>query len=199
MKTTDRVMRNNLMAWYKYATPKQVRDGKAWYKEANSFATKLADRSGHDSYVIASVISALSPRNKWERNLIDAEAVTWAHARDLDLEAVKVCTFTKNKIKAFRILNHADVITAKSPKTHSFAMNVGKLSEDHVTVDSWHLRACQCKPSKPVKPKQVQESVTPLQYERVVDITKECAEKVGVKPYEFQAIVWVAIKNKCEG
>lgn len=196
--TTDRVIKNNLRAWYNSTNPRQKRDGKAWYKQANQFTENLAERSGHDSYTIASVISALSPRNKWDRNLIDAEAVTWAQARGLSPDEVKVSTFNKNKYKAFRLLHHADSITEAAPKTHSFAMNVGKLSSDHVTIDSWHLRACQCKPRKAVKPKEVQESVTPKQYNRIKELTMEVAKEFNLKGYEFQAIVWIAIKEKTE-
>lgn len=198
MKVTDTVLKNNLRAWYKSATPKQVEAGKRWYRDANKSAKAIASRTGHDTHKIAGVISALSPRNKWERNLIDAEAVSTAQASNKRPEDVKVCTFNKNKLKAFNILSDKESIEEKSRKTYSFVMNVSKLSEDHITVDSWHLRACQSKPHKMVKPNTVQESVTPKQYDRVKDLTMEVAEEFGVKGYEFQAIVWVSIKEKTE-
>ncbi len=54
------------------------------------------------------VIASLSPRNKWERNLIDAENIINVYT-SVGMDAckdVKVCTFGKNKAKALEILTH---------------------------------------------------------------------------------------------
>jgi hypothetical protein len=198
MKTTDRIIKNNLRAWYKSASKRQVLHGMRWYEDANLFASELASKSGHSTEKIAGVISALSPRNQWHRNLIDAETVTWAQARKLKPSDVKVSTFHKNKDKAFDILEGKQTIKEKSRKTHSFVKNVGSLDDNYITIDSWHLRACQSKPSRMVKAGEVKESVTPKQYDRIKDLTMEVAKEFNVKGYEFQAIVWVAIKEKTE-
>ena len=195
---TDRAIKANLRAWYKVASKRQVIEGKRWYEDANLFASELASKSGHSTEKIAGVISALSPRNKWHKNLQDAETVTWAQARKMKPSQVKVSTYHKNKDKAFNILDGTQAIEEKSRKTYSFVKNVGELDENYITVDSWHLRACQSKPSKMVKPKEVQEVVTPKQYDRIKDLTITVAEEFNIKGYEFQAIVWVAIKEKTE-
>ena len=98
-----------------------------------------------------------------------------------------------NKSKAWDILEQGDEITAKSPKTHSFAMNVGLLSADHITVDKWHIRACltEAKDGKT----ETQESCTSVQYRRIESITAKLAKKYKLKGYEFQAIVWLTIKS----
>ncbi len=195
---TDKAIKANLRAWYRVATKRQVVEGKRWYENANLFASELASKSGHSTGKIAGVISALSPRNKWNKNLTDAETVTWAQARKLKPSDVKVSTYHKNKNKAFDILEGTKAIEEKSRKTYSFVKNVGELDEAYITVDSWHLRACQSKPSKMVKPKEVQESVTPKQYDRIKELTMQVAKEFNVKGYELQAIVWVAIKEKTE-
>ena len=198
MNTTDRIIKNNLRAWFKSASKRQVLEGKQWYPKANLFANELSEHSGFDSFKIAGVISSLSPNNRWERNLYDTKTVTWASTRKLKPSAVKVCTFNKNKQKAFDILDDSKTIEWKSRKTYSFGKNVGELDEDYITIDRWHLRACQSKPSRMVKAGEVKESVTPKQYDRIKDLTMEVAKEFNVKGYEFQAIVWVVIKEKTE-
>ena len=141
---SDTKIKNRLNYWFSLATEQEIKDGKNWYKEAQDFAKYLSETYKIDSYVCASVISALSPNNKWQRNKIDAEVVIKAYLNGIDPENIKVCTYNANKVKAFRILK-GEIITEKSPKTHAFAMNVGLLSSEHITIDKWHLRACLTK------------------------------------------------------
>ena len=187
---SDTKIKNRLNYWFSLATEQEIKDGKNWYKEAQDFAKYLSETYKIDSYVCASVISALSPNNKWQRNKIDAEVVIKAYLNGIDPENIKVCTYNANKVKAFRILK-GEIITEKSPKTHAFAMNVGLLSSEHITIDKWHLRACLTKEKT-----DVVESCTNVQYRRVEKITSQLAKEKGLKGYEFQAIVWVAIRNR---
>ena len=187
---SDTKIKNRLNYWFSLATEQEIKDGKNWYKEAQDFAKYLSETYKIDSYVCASVISALSPNNKWQRNKIDAEVVIKAYLNGIDPENIKVCTYNANKVKAFRILK-GEIITEKSPKTHAFAMNVGLLSSEHITIDKWHLRACLTKEKT-----DVVENCTNVQYRRVEKITSQLAKEKGLKGYEFQAIVWVAIRNR---
>lgn len=189
---SDTKIKNRLKAWFDIASEKQVFLGKNWYKDAQDFAKYLSETYNLDTYVCASVISALSPNNKWQRNKIDAETVIKAYLNGIGADSVKVCTYNANKIKAFRILK-GDLITEKSPKTHSFAMNVGLLSSDHITVDKWHLRACLLYPNDGILP--CVESCTSVQYRRVEKITAQLSKEFNLKGYELQAIIWVTIKE----
>ena len=184
---SDIKIKNNLKYWLKLATKNEVDQGKNWYKDAQDFTEYLSKKYGIDSYVCASVISALSPNNKWDRNKIDAEAVINAYIDGH--KDVKVCTYNANKNKAFDILN-GKLITEKSPKTHAFAMNVGLLSSDHITIDKWHLRACVTKSKA-----DAVESCTSVQYRRIEKITSQIAKENNLKGYELQAIIWVTIRN----
>jgi hypothetical protein len=191
--TSDESIKANLVDWLNNASRLNVKSGKRWYKEAQGFAKQIAKRYNIDRYKVAGVVSALSPNNKWERNKIDAEALIKAFVNKQSIESVKVCTYSANKRKAWRMLSDGSVITAKSPKTHAFAMNVGRLSAKHVTIDKWHVRACLLSPSDGIEP--VTETVTPIQYRRVEAITAQLAEEKGLKAYQLQAIIWVTIKE----
>ena len=193
-KHNDREIVRNLQAWTDIATRQQRREGKAWYKEAQKFTKNLSKIYKVDKYIVAAVTSALSPNNKWLRNKLDANALIAAFIEGRNIDSVKVCTYTFNKLKTWRIMDHGEEIAAKSPKTHAFAMNIGRLSEKHVTIDKWHIRACLCQPSEGIV--DTTETVTGAQYRRIEAITARLAEVNKLKAYELQAVIWVAIHQK---
>ena len=84
-------------------------EGLSWYERASYAAIRLADQYEIKEEQAAGVIAALSPRNKWDRNLLDAENLIAAYvAGGAEAAAdVKVCTFGKNKTKAIEILESA--------------------------------------------------------------------------------------------
>ena len=193
---SDKAIKSNLIKRLDKATEAEIKDGMKWYKEAQEHARFLSDTFNVSRKVAAGVISALSPNNKWERNKIDAFNLLQAVTEGKSPDDIKVCTYNANKIKAFAIAKGDAEILERSPKTFSFAMNVGELSAEHVTVDKWHMRACLTRSKKRVK---TQEAPTSAQYKRVEKLTAQIAKARGLKGFELQAIVWVQIKNEWEG
>ena len=191
--TSNTKIKNQLLRWYNAASEGQKESGKSWYSEAQQFTQELAEKYGINPYTVAAVVSALSPNNKWERNKIDAINTIECFQNGGTANDIKVCTYSNNKNKAFNLLRLDGFIQDVSPKTHAFAMNIGMLSGSHVTVDKWHLRACLCHPNDAIK--KTQESVTPKLYRHIERLTSEIAEKLNMPAYEFQAIVWVTIKD----
>jgi len=184
-------IRSNLRFWFNLASSDEFEDGLNWYKRANEECISMAKYA--PMLQVAGVISALSPNNNWNRNLIDARNVLKAVQEQKSADKVKVCTYDQNKLKAFEIARGNKEILEKSPKTYAFAKNVGELDSNFVTVDVWHLRACQ---TRSFSRKNLSESCTPLQYKIISDETMKVAKECGLKGYEFQAIVWVTIRNK---
>ena len=198
---SNRSIKLNLMKWIESATDEQVKEGKNWYNDAKEFCESIAKKYKVEPYTVATVISCLSPNNKWERNKIDAESTIGAFtsgkfSKAEFMELVKVCTYNANKLKAWEALEQGLEIQKTSPKTHSFAMNIALNSSEHITIDKWHLRACQVSPIS--KKRNLQESCTALQYRNIERITSEVAKLYSLKGYEFQAIVWLTIKAKWE-
>ena len=99
----------HIQALLDLASAAETAGGLTWYQQANQVAITLADRYEIKEEQAAGVIAALSPRNKWERNLIDAENLIAAYVAGgaEACEDVKVCTFGANKAKAVRILEEA--------------------------------------------------------------------------------------------
>lgn len=95
----------NILAVYQLANTADRLNGMAWYARANELAIELCRQYPVSLYQAAGVIAALSPRNKWERNVADAENLIRVWSIDPEsVDSVKVCTFGANKAKAIAIL-----------------------------------------------------------------------------------------------
>jgi len=181
---------NNLDHFFNIASDKEILAGQNWYKNANLEANKIAKKYDLDIYKVAQVISALSPRNKWEQNLKDADKVSEAFNLGLHPTDIKVCTFHSNKFKAFNILASNTIITINSLKTYNFVNNIAYLHNDYLTVDIWHLRACF---NNMIKIDSA--TVGKIAYQQIKDLTIKKANKLGLTGFEFQAIIWLSAQK----
>ena len=180
-------MSKNLDHYFNLANDTDIESGKNWYKTANDICTEIATEFNTTTETVAGVISALSPRNKWDQNIKDARSVFNAIKNNLNPEDIKVCTFNKNKNKAFLIAKNEIEITDKSRKTFSFVKNIAHLDMSFITVDVWHLRACfgitiSTAPNKSL-------------YDHIEKLTLRKAKKHNLKGFEYQAIVWNSVKR----
>ena len=181
----------NLDKFFNIATDDQIKEGLKWYQEANKIVLNIATEYKIDPYKVASVLSALSPRNKWKQNIADTIKVCKAWTEGKTPEDIKVCTFHTNKFKAFAILDDKVKITDKSLKTFNFVRNIAFLDPTALTVDIWHLRACF---DKIIKIDNA--SIGRVAYRQIKKLTLAKAEKLGITGFEFQAIVWTSIRTK---
>jgi len=97
---------SNIVATYLLATDIEKADGAQWYARAMDAAQTINNSLDLGSKRIAGVIAALSPNNRWERNVIDAENVCKVYINgDIeDVRQVKVCTYGKMLEKAIQVL-----------------------------------------------------------------------------------------------
>lgn len=181
---------SNLDLFFNMATKKDIKDGLNWYHDANKQAQIIANKHNLNIYKVAQVISALSPRNRWEQNIKDADKVCQAFKLGLHPQDIKVCTFHTNKFKAFNILNNSVNITNNSLKTFNFVNNIAYLNNDFLTVDIWHLRACFFNDIKINSA-----AIGKLAYNQIKELTIKKANKLGLKGYEYQAIIWLVVQR----
>ena len=180
----------NLDYYFDSATGDDMKHGLNWYNEAHEICKDIAQKYNSNTLTVAQVMSALSPRNKWEQNIKDTKKVFQAIKEGLGPESIRVCTFHSNKFKAYNIINSNTVITDKSLKTYNFVYNMGVLSPEHLTVDIWHLRACF---RKSIKIDSA--NIGRLAYEQIKSLTIKKANKIGLTGYQYQAVIWSAIRN----
>ena len=130
----------NILAMYMQATPVDTQEGTVWYNNAHKICKGLSDKYKMPLSTVVGVVSALSPNNKWDRNILDAEQMIRAYALGYDYP--KVCTFTSNKDKAMTILeceiDSSDNICAILKGNKTIAFFRGILTDgqcDEITVD----------------------------------------------------------------
>jgi hypothetical protein len=181
---------NNLRLIYSMSDQYDIINGKQWYRTANEICNTLAKLYDTDTFTVSGIISALSPRNKWHQNIIDAETVLKAVKEGKNPDDVKVCTFHTNKRKAFKIAKKELIITNESRKTFAFCQNISLLNENFVTVDIWHLRACFYKTIKIGSA-----SIGKIAYSQIENITKKIASEFNLSGFEFQAIIWNIVRD----
>ena len=184
---------DNIKAIFKLATAAERVDGSVWYAIAHDIAQTLADEYGVSLAQTIGVIAALSPRNKWNRNVIDAESLITAFIADPESAAtVKVCTFGANKAKAIKTLNahgaDLDAVLAilSGPKLREFASCIAGL--DDVCIDG-HAYCIWTGGRTGLK--DVPAIGVKLRREIKADYRAAAAD-LGITPSACQAITWCA-------
>jgi hypothetical protein len=126
----------NILAVFFKATDLETINGSDWYLAANHAAQIMADRHDVTLDTAAGVIAALSPNNRWERNVTDADSMIRAYSAGGHNAAnsIKVGTYNANKAKALGILSGDDCLqTLGGLKVRAFYDCI--LAGDSVCVD----------------------------------------------------------------
>ena len=183
----------HIQALLDLASAGEQSEGLTWYQRANLAAVRLADQYEIAIDTAAGVIAALSPRNKWDRNLVDAENLIAAFVAGGDEAAadIKVCTFGANKKKALEILIWAaegELVKQilSGPKLVEFFSCI--IGEDDVCIDG---HAYSIWFGDRVTLAKVPSIGKKLREEIKKDYLA-VAKKNNLKGYEVQAITWVA-------
>jgi len=183
----------NIKAIYQLATLTEKQDGITWYPAAKAIAVKLAERYNIPAAQAVGVIAALSPRNRWERNVEDAESLIAAFQAGGAEQAqlTKVCTFGANKTKAVRILESGletlptalDILSG--PKLREFASCIAGLPDVCIDGHAFCIWAANRTGLADVPAIGVK-----LRREIKADY-QTAAEQLGITPSACQAITWV--------
>lgn len=96
---------DSILATYFQSSIYDRQVGMNWYNNAYQVCVELGIKYKVSSDIVAGVIAALSPNNKWDRNVTDAEIMLRAWAADVSYDKIKVSTYTGNKYKAATIID----------------------------------------------------------------------------------------------
>lgn len=186
----------NILKVYRQATMDEYKRGTEWYDDAKAQAQAVSDQHGVSLHVVVGVIAALSPNNKWDRNLKDASNMIAVFLRGDPIDVCKPCTYTKMRDKAWSILEQMPedddgVMTIlNGQKIVSFFCNI--MGHDNCTIDG---HAYNIAKGKRVTLTNNETGMGKAEYQRMQTAYYRAAKRIGLKVYELQAITWVVWKR----
>ena len=196
-----------IVARFTLATTQEVQLGCDWYPSALKIAIRIATKYGLRVETVAGVIAALSPSNKWERNIYDAEALikvwragaTRDEVLDPDNPIIRVCTYLLQKTKAWDILTTSDPVVdiLKGVKTIEFFNCITNPALDDVCIDGhaysvWLGERVTLK-DVPNLSGKIRHTIKQDYRDATTFINEELDEHYS--PADIQAITWVTHKR----
>ena len=164
------------------ATNKNYLNGMTWYDRAHKHCKMLSEVYNIPLFQVVGILAALSPRNKWERNLKDVEQVI------LQGNKARVGTFNKMKHKAVLCLKakneHEVIKILNGVKITSFFKNIFYIKDNSVTIDVWAMRVVD-----------FEGNLTAKRYKEIERAYISVANKYEMLPKQVQAITWGVVRN----
>lgn len=182
----------HILAIYKLANPSEIQHGLTWYVNALTDCRNIANDLELPIHIVVGVVSALSPNNKWERNIINAKDLCTAFINGNDMDSIKVSTYHKMKQKAWHILetmpSYEETITIlNGKKIVSFFRNISG-DETDITIDG-HARNIYYNDKQGLTTPNT--NIKKSEYKDIQKAYLRASRKLGIKAYELQAITWV--------
>jgi hypothetical protein len=157
-----------------------------WYDSAHRQVKDLADEFGLDYKVVAAVVAALSPGNKWKANLNAASAL-------LSGQTTGISAYPKSLAKAIRILETGDPRLATGPKVSVFYKSlVDPVGTRHNVVLDGH--AINIWRGEKLALKGLR-NPTVEEKERMKADYRRAAADSGLTPQGVQALTWFLWKS----
>jgi len=190
----------NIIAIRRKAKPEDVAHGIAWYAEAYEECRQLAEQYksyGIAIHVVAGVVAALSPNNRWSTNVTNARDLIDAFVNGRSVDSVSVCTYNAMRDKAWHILgqirpSHNSIKTIlNGKKIVCFYENI--MGDDTCTIDG-HARNIAY--AERVSLTDDKTSIGVKEYANLQEAYRQAAKRCTVngrkfKAYELQAVTWV--------
>lgn len=188
---------DNIMTVYNMATPAEIKAGIVWYAEAQKAAQQISVDNDLPLHIVVGVVAALSPNNKWDRNVTNARDLIEAFLAGESVESVKVSTYNTMKLKAWSIL--VDMldpceITSRLNGQKIVAFYRCIMGEDACCVDG-HARNIYY--GERVGLTDAKTNIGKKEYGIISDAYVAAAAKLSkrgryLSAYEVQAITWTA-------
>jgi hypothetical protein len=190
----------NIVNIYRMATPEEKKHGIVWYATALATCMRIAQDTDTPLHIVVGVCAALSPNNKWERNIDNTKDLIVAYLNGDHIESIKVSTYNAMKRKAWSILDampdHNGVIEIlNGQKIVSFYRNI--MGDDTCTVDG-HARNIYYNQREGLTSDKT--NIGKKEYIEIQKAYVEAGKKVqfngrALKAFEMQAITWVCWKR----
>jgi hypothetical protein len=186
----------NINKVFKQATQAELAHGLEWYKAASSACQAMADTCELPLAVVVGVVAALSPTNRWERNLIDADNMLSTFTSGGYVEDTAPCTYKTMRDKAWKILEDGieqdagDIAkTLNGPKITDFFWCI--MGADVCVIDghAWCIANADRRTMQEVP------SIGKKLRKELQAAYSKAGKMHGITAFEMQAVTWVTWKR----
>jgi len=173
---------NRYLAIAQQATATQIELATQWYADAELVAhdvVRILASRGINATIEngASVVSSFSPRQRWNRNVV--QALEFAHTGKATGLKNNLVMAQNSLVLGFNAL--------KGLKTNAFARAIAG-DENAVTIDVWMCYAGGLDTNAPNK----------TQYREMAQAIKDVAKAMGLTPRTTQALIWIIFRGSHE-
>ena len=163
----------------KQAKPSQIEQATQWYADAELLASDLIRiyQSRGINLTLehtASVISSFSPRQRWNRNMV--QALEFAHGGEPK--------GLKNNLRMAQQSQEIGFDALKGQKTNAFARAIAG-DDEAVTIDVWMCYAAGLDTNAPNK----------TQYRELSEAVRIVASEMKMTPRVMQALIWIIYRG----
>ena len=185
----------SITAVFEQATEGELNHGLTWYNEAKQECQVMADKYQLPLRIVVGVVAALSPTNRWSRNLIDASNMLRVYTDGGYVESTSPCTYKTMRDKAWSILQtnpHSDddvLFILKGPKISDFFACI--MGHDVCVIDghAWCIAN---------NDRRTMQEVPNIGKKLRCDIQaaySEAGKEKGLTAFQMQATTWVTWKR----
>lgn len=186
----------NINKVFKQATQAEIDHGLTWYQDALKECQDMADCHKLPLHIVAGVVAALSPTNRWERNLVDAHYMCKTFVNGGYVEDTAPCTYKTMRDKAWLILSNGveqdiDAIakTLNGPKITDFFLCI--MGQDVCVIDghAWCIANADRRTMQEVP------SIGKKLRKELQAAYSKAGKRHGMTAFQMQAATWVAWKR----
>lgn len=187
----------NIEACYMRATKREMKEGKLWYFRARKECRKIAIHYEIPLSIVVGVCAALSPNNKWARNLENTSDMVKHFLKGDAVESCRPSTYKSMRDKAWSILTQNDsrekeiLKVLNGQKIQSFFNCI--MGRQDLCVDGHALNIAR---NERVELTSSKTKIGKPLYRLLQDSYVEVAKKHGMKAYEMQAITWAVWRRE---
>lgn len=181
----------NVLKVYRRADAIDRSEGLLAYSRYNAMLSEMADAYGTSTDCACAVFAALSPVNDYIGNLRSTVSVFECKKQGRSPQEIVATTFTKNRIKAWRLANGEEPLSVLSGrKVLNFYHNLrNPLDPVPVTIDRHALSITRGNRDDNGR------GMTDATYDLIAATYRTAAEVLGVLANQLQATTWFAWKR----
>tara|TARA_R110000796_G_C14457138_1_gene424079 strand:+ start:72 stop:677 length:606 start_codon:yes stop_codon:yes gene_type:complete len=182
----------NILEVYSMADMQDIQSGMDWYQDAYDICQEIADKHELPLHIVAGVLSALSPTNKWGQNVKDADSMCALFVSGGYVEDCKPCTYKAMRDKAWSILQtmprdeEAVAFILKGPKITDFFRCIMKTDICVIDGHAWCIANLDRRTMQEVP------FIGKTLRKDLQEAYGIAGDKHNIKSYEMQAITWLA-------